>query len=98
MPDQSSLKALGLSGLTIKTRPITNSILRYNNLCFLQAHQNDRQADNHIIYKRFDEAVVCHKNASELLLHAMQLTTVTRALEALQLQYEYHKRQEDIVQ
>jgi len=62
------------------------------------AHQSDRKADNHILYKRFDDAVQCHKNASELLLHAMQLTSVTKALEALQLQYEYHKRQEDIVQ
>ncbi|XP_054257893.1 nuclear receptor-binding factor 2-like [Macrosteles quadrilineatus] len=64
----------------------------------LLAHFNDRRADNHILYKRFDEAVNCHKNAAELLLQAMQLTSVTRALEALKLQYEYHKKQEDVIQ
>ncbi|XP_046658905.1 nuclear receptor-binding factor 2-like isoform X1 [Homalodisca vitripennis] len=64
----------------------------------LLAHQNDRKADNHIQYKRFDEALTCHKAAAELLLHAMQLTSVTKAVEALRLQYDYHKRQEDIVQ
>uniref|UniRef100_A0A1B6MUV3 Nuclear receptor-binding factor 2 MIT domain-containing protein n=1 Tax=Graphocephala atropunctata TaxID=36148 RepID=A0A1B6MUV3_9HEMI len=64
----------------------------------LLAHQNDRKADNHILCKRFDDALSCHKTAAELLLHAMQLTSVTRAVEALHLQYDYHKRQEDIVQ
>jgi hypothetical protein len=63
-----------------------------------QAHLNDRRADNHILYKRFDEAVTCHKNAADLLLQAMQLTSVTQSLEALQLQYDYHKKQEDIIQ
>lgn len=67
-------------------------------ICIFQAHLNDRKADNHILCKRFDEAVICHKNAAELLLDAMQITSVTRVLEALQLQYEYHQRQEDIVQ
>lgn len=48
-------------------------------------------------YKRFDEAALCHQKASELLLQAIQLTSVSRAIESLQLQLDYHKRQKDIV-
>uniref|UniRef100_A0A1B6CK25 Nuclear receptor-binding factor 2 MIT domain-containing protein n=1 Tax=Clastoptera arizonana TaxID=38151 RepID=A0A1B6CK25_9HEMI len=61
------------------------------------AHQNDRKAETHIRYKRFDEAAVCHQKASGFLLQAMQLTSVSRALESLQLQHDYHLRQKDII-
>lgn len=61
------------------------------------AHQNDRRAENHVRYKRFDEAVICHQKASELLLQAMKLTTVNKALESLKLQHDYHIKQKDIV-
>lgn len=63
----------------------------------IQAHQNDRKAEIHIKFRRFDEALLCHQRASELLQHAMKLTSVTRALESLQLQQEYHNKQKDII-
>ncbi|XP_075222591.1 nuclear receptor-binding factor 2-like isoform X1 [Lycorma delicatula] len=61
------------------------------------AHQNDRKAEIHIQFRRFDEALLCHQRASELLQHAMTLTNVTKALESLKLQQEYHNKQKDII-
>ncbi|XP_047000135.1 nuclear receptor-binding factor 2-like isoform X1 [Schistocerca americana] len=61
------------------------------------AHQQHRKADTHLRYKRFDEAVQCHQNAASMLKEAMKLTSVTRALESLHLQHDYHVRQQEII-
>ncbi|KAG8240193.1 hypothetical protein J437_LFUL016690, partial [Ladona fulva] len=61
------------------------------------AHQQHRRAEAHLRCRRFDEAIQCHKEASRLLEEAMKLTTVTKALESLKLQREYHIQQESII-
>ncbi|XP_063221322.1 nuclear receptor-binding factor 2-like isoform X1 [Bacillus rossius redtenbacheri] len=61
------------------------------------AHQQHRRAEAHVQFRRFDEAVVCHRRAAEKIGEAMKATKVPRSLESLQLQQEYHLRQEEIV-
>nr|CAD7199704.1 unnamed protein product [Timema douglasi] len=61
------------------------------------AHQQHRRAENHTKYRRFDDAILCHKQAAEKLREAMDLTKVPKSLESLRLQQDYHNRQEDIV-
>nr|CAD7588926.1 unnamed protein product [Timema genevievae] len=56
-----------------------------------------RRAENHTKYRRFDDAILCHKQAAEKLREAMDLTKVPRSLESLRLQQDYHNRQEDII-
>ncbi|XP_071448138.1 nuclear receptor-binding factor 2 [Hetaerina americana] len=61
------------------------------------AHQQHRRAEAHLRYRRFDEAIKCHKEASRLLEEAMKLTNVAKALESLTLQRDYHIQQESVI-
>ncbi|KAK7867286.1 hypothetical protein R5R35_002113 [Gryllus longicercus] len=61
------------------------------------AHQQHRKAETHLRHKRYDEAILCHKNAAEKLEEAMKLTKASRALESLRLQQDFHLRQQEIV-
>lgn len=46
---------------------------------------------------RYDDAMLCHQNAAELLLDAMKSTSSTFALESITLQHSYHLKQKDII-
>lgn len=48
-------------------------------------------------YRRFLEAIECHKKAADLLADAMSLTDNPRSLESIRLQREFHLRQKDII-
>lgn len=63
----------------------------------LQAHQQHRRAEAHLINNRYDEAMQCHHNAAELLLDAMKSTTSSVALESITLQHSYHLKQKDLI-
>jgi len=62
-----------------------------------QAHQHGRKAENLLRQRRFEDALECHLRASEFLSEAMTLTRFSRALESLQLQYDFHKKQTDLI-
>ncbi|XP_014241229.1 nuclear receptor-binding factor 2-like [Cimex lectularius] len=68
-----------------------------NNSPLYLAHQNGRNADNHMKLRQYDAAVACHVKASEWLSQAMNLTKYSKALESLQLQYQYHLKQTDLI-
>uniref|UniRef100_A0A146L608 Nuclear receptor-binding factor 2 n=1 Tax=Lygus hesperus TaxID=30085 RepID=A0A146L608_LYGHE len=61
------------------------------------AHVKGRSAENHMKTREYDAAVSCHEKASELLQQAMTLTRYAKALESLELQYHYHRKQTDII-
>ncbi|XP_072932744.1 nuclear receptor-binding factor 2 [Epargyreus clarus] len=61
------------------------------------AHQQHRRAEAHLLHNRYDEAMLCHHNAAELLLDAMKSTTSTVALESISLQHSYHLKQKDLI-
>ncbi|KAK3921934.1 Nuclear receptor-binding factor 2 [Frankliniella fusca] len=62
------------------------------------AHREDRRAQQHLKFHRFEEAVQCHQQAAKYIEDAMLITTTPRALESLSLQKEFHLRQLHIVQ
>ncbi|XP_055696507.1 nuclear receptor-binding factor 2-like [Lutzomyia longipalpis] len=57
------------------------------------AHRYARRAEAHFRYKRFDEAIECHKQVIEQLQNAIRLATVDKSVVSLQLQREYHVKQ-----
>ncbi|XP_059615968.1 nuclear receptor-binding factor 2-like [Phlebotomus argentipes] len=57
------------------------------------AHRYARRAEAHFCYKRFDEAIDCHKQVIEQLHNAIRLATVDKSVVSLQLQREYHTKQ-----
>ncbi|KAF6199245.1 hypothetical protein GE061_007270 [Apolygus lucorum] len=61
------------------------------------AHVKGRSAEIHMKTREYDAAVSCHEKASELLQQAMTLTRYAKALESLELQYHYHRKQTDII-
>lgn len=73
---------------------ITRNIIK---LHYSQAHQQNRRAEAHLKYNRFDEAMLCHNNAAELLLDAMKSTSSSVALESITLQHSYHLKQKDLI-
>ncbi|KAF5270307.1 hypothetical protein FQR65_LT05495 [Abscondita terminalis] len=62
-----------------------------------KAHLQFRRAENHLRYRKFDEAIDCHNKAAELLQEALSLTDNPRSLESLKLQRDYHFRQKQII-
>lgn len=62
------------------------------------AHREDRRAEQHLKFRRFDEAVKCHELAAKYIENAMTITSIPRALESLTLQREFHLRQLHIVE
>uniref|UniRef100_A0A6B2EDE5 Putative nuclear receptor-binding factor 2 n=1 Tax=Phlebotomus kandelakii TaxID=1109342 RepID=A0A6B2EDE5_9DIPT len=61
------------------------------------AHRYARRAEAHFRYKRFDEAIDCHKQVIEQLHNAIRLATVDKSVVSLQLQREYHTKQIDFL-
>uniref|UniRef100_A0A1L8DII6 Putative nuclear receptor-binding factor 2 n=1 Tax=Nyssomyia neivai TaxID=330878 RepID=A0A1L8DII6_9DIPT len=61
------------------------------------AHRYARRAEAHFRYKRFDEAIDCHKQVIEQLQNAIRLATVDKSVVSLQLQREYHVKQIDFL-
>ncbi|GAB0098468.1 nuclear receptor-binding factor 2 [Sergentomyia squamirostris] len=57
------------------------------------AHRYARRAEAHFRYKRFDEAIECHRQVIEQLHNAIRLATVDKTVVSLQLQREYHIKQ-----
>lgn len=62
------------------------------------AHQQSRKADMMVKSGKIEEALLCHRRAAEYLLDAMRLTASVQALESMQLQHQYHLKQQDFLQ
>lgn len=63
----------------------------------LQAHFFERAAEQLEKDNKFDEAVLCHKKAVELLERTLKISTFPITQESLQLQIEYHQSHEKVL-
>ncbi|XP_023218927.1 nuclear receptor-binding factor 2-like [Centruroides sculpturatus] len=61
------------------------------------AHQQQRKADSFLKLGKFDESVACHQKATDLLKEALLQTNSEKAKESLELQLNYHVRQQAVV-
>lgn len=61
------------------------------------AHRQQRKADSLLKSGKFDESISCHRKAADLLKAALLQTSSPKAKESLELQFEYHNRQEVVV-
>lgn len=62
-----------------------------------KAHFFSRKADTAVKYRRFDDALDCHKKAAEYLDEAGKQTSIIKAVESLKLQKEFHEKQQDLI-
>ncbi|KAJ8961984.1 hypothetical protein NQ314_005766 [Rhamnusium bicolor] len=72
--------------------------MKMENSSLNKAHQQQRRAETLLRQRKFDDCIECHMRAVELLLHSCNLTDNVRALESLNLQIEYHRKQINFVQ
>jgi len=61
------------------------------------AHFHSRRAENHLKYRRFDEAIEHHKKTVEFLNKAIEQSNITKNIECLVLQRDYHEKYQNIV-
>ncbi|GFS16628.1 nuclear receptor-binding factor 2 [Elysia marginata] len=59
------------------------------------AHTYSRRADMFTRNRKYDEAIVCHRRAAELLLQAMNTTTSSALLDSMALQHKAYLSQID---
>lgn len=69
----------------------------YYSILNLQAHYQQRRAETHLRYRRFEEAIECHQTAAKYLDEALNYVTVPRATESIRLQRDYHIKQQDVI-
>lgn len=63
----------------------------------LQAHYHSRKADNHLRYRRFDDAVDSHQKAANALDEALHSTSLPKAIESIKLQRDYHMKHIELI-
>lgn len=61
------------------------------------AHQQQRKADSFLKLGKYDESISCHQKATDLLKEALMQTSSEKARESLELQLNYHIRQQAVV-
>ncbi|XP_062382151.1 nuclear receptor-binding factor 2b [Sardina pilchardus] len=62
------------------------------------AHQQCRKADRLLATGKYEEAIVCHRKAADLLKDAMQLTDCEQARLSLELQRDSHVKQQRLIE
>ncbi|KAK1794207.1 hypothetical protein P4O66_010724 [Electrophorus voltai] len=62
------------------------------------AHQQCRKADRLLASGRYEEAITCHRKAAELLKEAMKLTECEQARLSLELQWDSHLKQQQLIE
>lgn len=62
------------------------------------AHQQSRKADRLLAAGKFEEAIVCHGKAADLLKDAMTLTECEQARLSLELQRDSHVKQQRLIE
>lgn len=63
----------------------------------LQAHYHSRKADNHLRYRRFDDAVDSHQKAANALDEALHSTSLPKAIESIKLQRDFHIKHIELI-
>jgi len=49
-------------------------------------------------YRRFDDAIESHQKAAEFLEESFKIVTISKSLESLKLQRDYHLKQKELIQ
>ncbi|XP_017569999.1 nuclear receptor-binding factor 2b [Pygocentrus nattereri] len=62
------------------------------------AHQQCRKADRFLAAGKYEEAISCHRKATELLKDAMKLTECEQARLSLELQRDSHVKQQRLIE
>lgn len=62
-----------------------------------KAHYHSRKAENHLKYRRFDDAVDCHQKAASALDEALHSTSNSKAIESIKLQREFHIKHIELI-
>ncbi|XP_076155000.1 nuclear receptor-binding factor 2b [Alosa pseudoharengus] len=62
------------------------------------AHQQCRKADRLLATGKYEEAIVCHRKAADLLKDAMKLTDCEQARLSLELQRDSHVKQQRLIE
>lgn len=62
------------------------------------AHQQSRKADRLLAAGKYEEAIICHGKAAELLREAMKLTDCEQANLSLELQRNSHIKQQKLIE
>ncbi|XP_063077982.1 nuclear receptor-binding factor 2b isoform X2 [Engraulis encrasicolus] len=62
------------------------------------AHQQCRKADRLLAAGKYEEAIVCHRKAADLLKEAMKLTECEQARLSLELQRDSHVKQQRLIE
>lgn len=76
-------------------------MFEYHYQCFFllsrQAHYHSRKADNHLRYRRFDDAVDSHQKAANALDEALHSTSLPKAIESIKLQRVFHLKHIELI-
>ncbi|XP_067311119.1 nuclear receptor binding factor 2a isoform X2 [Pseudorasbora parva] len=66
-------------------------------LSLLQAHHYGRKADQFVAKEKYEEAILCHSEAAELLKEALSMTQSEQVQLSLELQRDRHLQQKRLI-